>query len=141
MAHWTHPDQLVLLEAFYEKVRADPTSVTDDEFLTIIRKAYWPTNCWAFVAAAFAIIAPGCLMRPHLARDLIRDPIDAMIAGGLTDPNEIVAQGVACATNFSFGTEPSPEGKKWLTEEWPLLESEAKAVFSELWNTSVSNES
>ena len=134
MAYWTHPHQLAVLEAFYEKVRADPASATDSEFLVNIRKAYWPTNCWAFVAASFVIIAPGCAMRPHLARDLIGDPIDAMIAGGLTDPDEIVAQGVACATNFSFGTEPTPEGKKWLLEEWPLLENEAKTVFSEKWN-------
>lgn len=131
MTHWTSPRQLVVLEAFYEKVRADPSSVTDEEFLISIRKAYWPTNCWAFVAAAFAIIAPGCAMRPHLAANLIADPIEAMIAGGLTDPNDLVAQGVACATNFSFGTEPTPEGKRWLLEQWPLLETEAKEIFVE----------
>lgn len=85
-------------------VRADPTSVNASEFLIIIRKAYWATDCWAFVAASFAIIASGCAMRPHIARDLIADPIDAMIAGGLTDPDEIVKEGVAYATNFSFGT-------------------------------------
>ena len=133
MPHWTSPQQLVELEAFYEKARASPESFNDEEFLAHINRAFFPTNCWAFAEAAFAIIAPGCAMRPHLVRQLIVSPIQAMIAGGLENPNDIFAQGTATATKFIFGTEPTPEGKKWLLEEWPRVQEVAIQVFHEQW--------
>jgi hypothetical protein len=134
MSHWSHPKQLVELAKFYELARASPESVSDAEFLKNITKTFWPTNCWSFVEAAFAIIAPGCAMRPHLVRQLIQHPIEAMIAGGLEDPNEVIAQGMACATKQSPYVEPSAEGKQWLLNEWPKLGSLASAVFQEKWD-------
>jgi hypothetical protein len=136
MSHWSHPKQLVELAKFYEQASRDPESVSDTEFLAGITKAFWPTNCWSFVEAAFAIIAPGCAMRPHLARQLIGHPIEAMIAGGLEDPNEIIAQGIACATKENPYVEPSLEGRQWLLNSWPKLGSLATAVFQEKWDES-----
>lgn len=134
MAHWSHPKQLVELEQFYEKARSNPESVSDAEFIANISKAFWPTNCWSYVEAAFAIIAPACAMRPHLTRQLIESPIEAMIAGGLEDPNEVVAQGVACATKLNPYVEPSAEGRRWLLNEWPNLASLAAEVFRAKWD-------
>jgi len=134
MADWSQPSQLVALAEFYERARANPESVSDAVFVESITKAFWPTNCWSFVEAAFAIIAPGCAMRPHLARQLIQHPIEAMIAGGLEDPEEVIAQGVACATKEKPYVEPTAEGKQWLLQEWPKLRQMATTVFQEKWN-------
>ncbi len=117
MAEWTQPQQLIGLAAFYESEARDPTRFHDEEFEKNVKKAFWGTNCWSFVEAAFAIIAPACGRRPQLARELINAPIDAMIAGGLEDPADIVAQGVACATKDNPYVEPTDEGKQWLLNE------------------------
>lgn len=83
---------------------------------------------------AFAMIAEGCAMRPHLIRQLIEQPIEAMIAGGLEDPSEVIALGMACATTQKPEVEPSTEGRKWLLHEWPKFELLAIAVFQEKWD-------
>lgn len=134
MAHWTHPKQLVELQQFYERARSNPESVSDAEFVAHISKTFWPTNCSSFIEAAFAIIAPACAMRPHLTRRLIEFPIEAMIAGGLEDPKEVVAQGVACATKQNSYVEPSAEGRRWLLEELPMLAPLAGEVFRAKWD-------
>jgi len=135
MADWSHPQQLIELAAFYESDAKDPTQFDDEEFAKNVKKAFWGTNCWSFVEAAFAIIAPACSRRPHLARELIRFPIDAMIAGGLEDPSSVVAQGVACATKDDHYVEPTEEGEHWLLDEWPKLDAMAQEVFNEIWNS------
>lgn len=68
-------------------------------------------------------------MRPHLVRELIVHPIEAMIAGGLEEENEVIGQGAACATKANPYVEPTAAGKRWLSEQWPLLENLAVAVF------------
>lgn len=132
MAAWSFPRELRELAQFYAKARADPDSVSDAEVLAAVERAFWPTNCWSYAEAAFAIIAPACALRPHLVRQLIAHPIGAMIAGSLDDPDLVIAQGVACATKERPYVEPTPEGKKWLLEEWPRLESLAQEVFREI---------
>lgn len=134
MVDWTYPKQLVELAKFYEQAKQYPESFSDAQFLAAINRSFWPTNCWSFVEAAFAIIAPGCAMRPHLTRQLIQHPIEAMIAGGLEDPKAIIAQGIACATKQNPYVEPTTEGKKWLLNDWPKLELQVTAVFQEKWN-------
>ena len=130
---WTETQQLVELSSFYEKAKTHP-EITDEEFVKNIRKAFWATNCWSFVEASFAIIAPGCLMRPHLTKELIKHPIDAMIAGGLESSDEIIAQGIACATKEDHYVEPTEDGKYWLLNEWPKQEVIVKEVFQTLWD-------
>jgi hypothetical protein len=125
--------ELVSLACFYERVRVNPHTVADVEFIESITKTFWPTNCWSFAEAAFAIIAPGCLMRPHLTKELIAHPIEAMIAGGLEDPKWIIPFGIQCATKFDHYLEPTDEGKIWLTEEWPRLAELVQQVFLEVW--------
>lgn len=131
MADWSYPRQLVELAAFYERARALPGLISDAEFTGALANAHWETNCWDYVEASFAIIAPGCALRPHLARELIKHPIEAMIAGGLEDPDDVIAQGVACATKKNPYVEPTDEGKQWLLEQWPNLKDLAKEVFQE----------
>ena len=129
MADWIYPRRLAELGDFYERVGMAPESATDEEFIQKITQTLWPTNCWDCVEQAFAVIAPGCARRPHLIRELIALPIEAMIAGGLEDENDVVAQGVACATKTSPYVEPSPEGRRWLLEQWPSLKHVAIEVF------------
>lgn len=134
MANWSSPRELVELTAFYDRVRSNSESVSDTEFIESVTKAFWPTNCWSFVEAAFAIIAPGCALRPHLTRELIQKPIEAMIAGGLETPDDVIAQGIACATKLDPYVEPTPEGKRWLLEHWPGMRELAIEVFNEKWS-------
>ncbi len=135
MADWTNPQQLVELAAFYEAEATAPSRFDDAQFIESVEKALWGTNCWSFVEAAFAIIAPACSRRPHLAKSLLRHPIGAMIAGGLEDPAEVTAQGVACATKNDHDVEPSEEGRSWLLNDWPKLSLIAQEVFHEIWNS------
>lgn len=58
-----------------------------------------------------------------------------MIAGGLEDPAEVTAQGVACATKNDHDVEPSEEGRRWLLNDWPKLSLIAQEVFHEIWNS------
>ena len=129
MSTWTSPPQLVALAAFYERAQAQPDAISDAAFLAAVKSAHWPTNCWSYVEASFAIIAPACLLRPHLTRELIAFPIDAMIAGGLDDAAQVIAIGLACATRDAPYVAPSEEGRRWLTQVWPGLGEMVEAVF------------
>lgn len=129
MPTWTSPPQLVALAAFYVQAQAHPETLSDAVFLENVKNAHWPTNCWNYAEASFAIIAPACLLRPHLTAELIALPIDAMIAGGLEDAGQVIAIGQACATRDAPYVAVSEEGKRWLTQVWPTLGEMAGAVF------------
>ncbi|MDO8042456.1 hypothetical protein [Janthinobacterium sp. SUN137] len=129
MPTWTSPPQLVALAAFYARAQAHPDALSDAAFLDAVKAAHWPTNCWSYVEASFAIIAPACLLRPHLTADLIALPIAAMIAGGLDDAGQVIAIGLACATRDAPYVAVSAEGKRWLTQVWPTLEELVETVF------------
>ncbi|MDX8123423.1 hypothetical protein SKZ59_16710 [Janthinobacterium sp. GMG2] len=129
MPTWTSPPQLVALAAFYAQAQAHSETFSDAVFLESVKNAHWPTNCWSYVEASFAIIAPACLLRPHLTAELIALPIDAMIAGGLDNAGQVIAIGLACATRDAPYVEPSEEGRRWLTQVWPGLGELAEAVF------------
>jgi len=55
-----------------------------------------------------------------------------MIAGGLEDPSEVISQGLALVSKSKPYVELTQDGRKWLTEHWPKLESEAKTIFQEV---------
>ena len=133
MANWLHPPQLVELDRFYQLEAANPEQFADDQVLSKIEGTFWGTNCWSYVEAAFAIIAPACLRRPHLTKRLIAHPIRAMIYGGLEAPEDVVDQGVAFAYKDDPYIRPSPEGLKWLLEVWPSCDGLAQDVFREIW--------
>ncbi|KAB8059018.1 hypothetical protein GCN74_14305 [Janthinobacterium sp. FT14W] len=129
MPTWTSPPQLVALAAFYAQAQAQPDAFSDAAFLDAVKAAHWPTNCWSYVEASFAIIAPACLLRPHLTAGLIALPIDAMIAAGLDDAGQVIPIGLACVTRDAPYVAPGEEGKRWLTQVWPGLEELVAAVF------------
>ena len=130
MPTWTSPPQLVVLAAFYAQAQAQPDAFSDAAFLTAVKAAHWPTNCWSYAEASFAIIAPACLLRPHLTAELIAMPIDTMIAGGLEDAEQVIAIGLDCARRDAPYVAPSEEGKRWLTQVWPGLGELIGQVFA-----------
>lgn len=79
------------------------------------------------------MISATCALRPHLAEELIADSIEAMIAGGLEDANDVIAQGVALARKEWPYVPLTDEGRTWLLQDWPLLERQAKAIFQAKW--------
>lgn len=129
MPTWTSPPQLVALAAFYARAQAHPDTLSDAVFLDNVKNAHWPTNCWSYVEASFAIIAPACLLRPHLTAELIACPIDAMIAGGLEEAEQVIAIGLDCARRDAPYVEVSEEGRRWLTQVWPGLGEVVETVF------------
>ena len=129
MPTWISPPQLVALAAFYAQAQAHPEAISDAAFLDKVKNAHWPTNCWSYVEASFAIIAPACLLRPHLTAELIAMPIDAMIAGGLDDAGQVIDIGLAYARRDTPYVVPSEEGKRWLTQVWPGLGEVVETVF------------
>ena len=130
MPTWTSPPQLVALAAFYAQAQAQPDAFSDAAFLDAVKAAHWPTNCWSYMEASFAIIAPACLLRPHLTAELIAMPIDTMIAGGLEDAEQVIAIGLDCARRDAPYVAPSEEGKRWLTQVWPGLGELIGQVFA-----------
>lgn len=73
-------------------------------------------------------------MRPHLVRELIAHPIEAMIAGGLLDENDVIAQGVAFASKAEPYVEPSPDGRRWMLEQWPKFEADVLEVYRQKYH-------
>lgn len=133
MAICTEPRQLVIFGEVLARARADETSVSDEDLITQARAAYWGTNCWSWVEMSFAIISPTCALRPHLALDLIGDPIAIMIQGGLEGEEDVIAQGVALARKEGPYVPLTEEGRTWLLESWPRLERDARAIFRRKW--------
>lgn len=82
---------------------------------------------------SFAIISATCALRPHLALDLIGDPIAIMIQGGLEGEEDVIAQGVALARKEGPYVPLTEEGRTWLLESWPRLERDARAIFRRKW--------
>ena len=140
MSTWTSPPQLVALAAFYAQAQAQPDAFSDAAFLKAVKAAHWPTNCWSYMEASFAIIAPACLLRPHLTAELIALPIDAMIAGGLDHAEQVIAIGLDCATRDAPYVAPSEEGKRWLTQVWPGLGELIGEVFAAKLQTALTDE-
>lgn len=138
--HWTSPPKLAALATLYARARADPASVADADLLAAIRDAHWPTNCWSYVEASFAIIAPACMLRPHLTAELIAMPIDAMIAGGLDSAEAVMAHGLRCAANPSPYVATLPEAAGWLTQTWPTAAPLVAQVFAQQWQALLDDE-
>jgi hypothetical protein len=129
MATWTHPSQLVRFGEYLARAQAEPSSISDEQLMEQVRARYWGTNAWSYVEMSLAIISAACARRPQLAEELIGDPIEAMIAGGLDSEDDVIAQGVALAQKSEPYVPLSYDGRAWLLEKWPTLESEARAVF------------
>src|SRR5262245_9273873 len=97
MKTWKDPKQLVEFEALLDCARGEPESVSDDALVAKIRETYWATNAWCWVEMSLAVISAACAARPHLWAHVIGDPIEAMIAGGLENDGDVIAQGIALA--------------------------------------------
>jgi hypothetical protein len=130
---WTHPPQLVRFAQVLERARNDASSVSDRELVDQVRATYWGTNCWSWVEMSLAIISSACALRPHLAEELIADPIGVMIEGGLDKEDDVIAQGVALARKERPYVPLSEDGRAWLLQDWPLLEAKAKMIFQTKW--------
>lgn len=131
MSIWNSPRQLAELKELYDRMLAEPASVSDEELLAKVASSLWPTDCWTFAENAFAMIGPACWLRPHLTPQLIRYPIEAIYAAGIDDPELAHAQGVARA-KLDRGLRLRPEGKKWLLEVWPTLLPMVREVIADL---------
>ena len=129
MTTWTHPPQLARLEQTLTRARENPASLSDEELISEVRATYWGTNCWSWVEMSLAIISAVCALRPHLADELIGDPIGVMIEGGLDNEDDLISQGVALARKSDPYVPLTDDGRLWLRQSWPLLESQAKMIF------------
>jgi len=136
MLRWSEFPPLIELEEFYSELRRSPTSFTDDEVIRRVGRTYWPTNCWSFVEASFAILSPAGLIKPSAVRGLIEEPIRAMIYGGLQRSADVVGEGLAVARKIDPIVELTAEAREWLVEHWPKYESTAVEIFDAVWNES-----
>jgi hypothetical protein len=136
ISNWPRPKRLTNLDAFYEAVRRDPSSATDEEFLRRIADAHSGTNALDYAEDSFGIIGPGCLLRPHLTRKLITHPLGALIAAGVEDVGQMISIGIACATSERNDVKPTAEGVQWLVQIWPqqidLVREVVEALLYEL---------
>mgnify|MGYP006921627283 CR=1 FL=1 len=78
------------------------------------------------------MIAPGCLLRPHLTPRLIKYPIGALIAGGVEDPDAILEFGAALLQKERPYVELTPEGRYWLENHWPGLGDTVRDVVAQV---------
>lgn len=117
------------LFALYARARIDQSSVSDKELLEAIKSTYWGTNASCAVQQIFAVIAPACLLRPHLTQELIRAPIEAIIACGEEAPESVVKAGAYLLMDESPYVSPDPYGMFWLENVLPTLEPVINEVF------------
>lgn len=120
------------LLALYEQARLNPDTVSDQELLGQIEKTYWPTNAFCAVQQIFCIIAPACLLRPHLTRELLRAPIEAIIACGVEDSAAVIALGTSLLKDKDAYTSPDRHGIAWLQNVLPTLGVLADEVFADV---------
>jgi hypothetical protein len=135
MPQWETNGKLFALNRFCQKCLANPESATDLEFVQFVKASLWPCNASDAADAGFAIIAEALSVRPHLARELIALPVDALISGGMWEDDDwrkMVQIGIDCATNPESYVVPTEAGKIWLTQEWPKLEGMIEEVFREM---------
>ena len=132
MTRWKHPPELVRFAEFLAREEEQP-SASDEEFVAQVRATYWGTNCWSWVEMSLAIISAACARCPHLALELIADPTNVMIQGGLIDENDVIAQGVAVARKERPYVPLTDAGRTWLLQSWPRLEDDAKVIFRRKW--------
>lgn len=132
MREWSSMERLERLSRFYELDAITPWA-NDATFLAAIRQTFWSTNAADFVGCAFAIIAPGCALRPHLVPKLLRAPIRAAVAVGVEDAAQIIAWGVACAdqTNPRVVLRPTLRGERWLRDRLPALTDVVRQVIQQ----------
>lgn len=78
---------------------------------------------------ALAIVSAVCALRPHLAEELIADPIDVMIQGGLDREEDVIAQGIALKRKSDPYVPLTEAGRAWLETSWSLLEKQVRAIF------------
>ncbi|MER2564608.1 MAG: hypothetical protein ABTQ32_28030 [Myxococcaceae bacterium] len=132
MREWSSMERLDRLSRFYELDAIMPWA-NDATFLAAIRQTFWSTSAGDFVGCAFAIIAPGCELRPHLVPKLLRAPIRAAVAVGVEDAARIIAWGVACAdqTNPLVVLRPTLRGERWLRDRLPALTAVVRQVVQE----------
>lgn len=120
------------LLALYEQARLNPDTVSDQELLGQIEKTYWPTNAFCAVQQIFCIIAPACLLRPHLTRELLRAPIEAIIACGVEDSAAVIALGTSLLKDKDAYTSPDRHCISWLQNVLPTLGVLADEVFADV---------
>lgn len=130
---WTSPAQLLALAAFYRDAQARPADIPDAVFLDTVARAHWPTNCWNYAQASLAIVAHGCMLRPHLTRELIALPVAAMMAGGLDTAAAIIDYGTACAARTGAYVAFTPEGRRWMAQQWPGLSRMVEEEYARQW--------
>ncbi|MBB3117029.1 hypothetical protein [Pseudoduganella violacea] len=120
------------LFALYEQARLNPGTVSDQELLEQIEKTYWPTNAFCAVQQIFCIIAPACLLRPHLTRELLRAPIEAIIACGIEDSASVIEVGTYLLKDQEPYASPDRHGAIWLQDVLPTLGALADEVFADV---------
>ena len=120
------------LFALYERARQSPASVSDAELLEQIKKTYWVTNASDAVSQIFSIIAPACLLRPHLTRQLLKPPIGALVACTCESAELVIQCGVALASGSSNYVTPDDNGIHWLSKVLPTLQPLIEEVLAEV---------
>ncbi|AKU23046.1 hypothetical protein MJ904_07920 [Massilia sp. MB5] len=120
------------LLALYEQARLSPEAVADQELLEQIEKTYWPTNAFSAVQQIFCIIAPACLLRPYLTRELLRAPIEAIIACGVEDSAAVIQVGTYLLMDKEPYVSPDEHGIAWLQNVLPTLGALADDVFADV---------
>ncbi len=141
MPDWTSPPQLLALAAFYRDAQARPGGMSDAVFLATVSRAHWPTNCWSYAQASLAMVAHGCVLRPQLTRELIALPIAATMAGGLDSAAAIIDYGTACAASAQPYVAFTPEGRRWMAQQWPTLHALVEDVVAAQWQALMQDDS
>ncbi|OBV39400.1 hypothetical protein [Janthinobacterium psychrotolerans] len=130
---WTSPAQLLALAAFYRDAQHHPGAISDALFVDTVSRAHWPGNCQDCAQASLAIVAHGCVLRPHLTRELIALPVAALLAAGLDSGEAIIAWGTACAASTQPYVAFTPEGRRWMERQWPGLSVMLAEEYAQQW--------
>ena len=132
MRQINHTSMTRELFALYALARTDPAAVSDQQILAQINKSFWITNASDAVSQTFCIIAPACLLRPHLTAELIRTPMEALIACGCEEPESVFLAARHLLESANPYVMPDSHGQYWLSEVLPELGSLVDEVFRDV---------
>ena len=105
------------------------------EILQAIQAATDEQLCYVYDRLIVSLSAPGaalgffagaariCLLRPHLAERVLREPINALVCLGIETPEQVASFLRLNTDGIWFEQEAGLDGIKWLVDEVPKMTS------------------
>lgn len=107
-------------EQLIELLRTTPPA-TDEQVCYVYDRLIVSLSAPGAALGFFAGAARICLLRPHLAERVLREPINALVCLGIETPEQVADFLRMNTDGVWFEKEAGPDGIKWLVDEVPKM--------------------